>query len=307
MAKQLYPFLQDHALVFIGYGGNDQSILEFVQNCPLPALAPPIYWVSKHEPPAKFSEWLRQRSALRVEHTDFDQLMLLIRNALGIELLDAKRWSQIGETYYESFERLKDEIEKGETTSDVSNALREATSTAQQSLPDERNYFSRARQNEKTNSDEAERIYREGLERFPKSSLLHRGYAIFFRDVRKDIEAASLHYKEALSIDPNKPELLASYAIFLEQNKHDIDTAEIYYKKALDIPPRSGLTLAFYADFLQTYRQQVDEAETYYKLAIDADPTNHYILDSYSRFLQNVRKDTQAAEIYAKRATEALK
>jgi len=43
LCRQLYPFLQDHALVFIGYGGNDQSILKFVRECPVPALAPPIF------------------------------------------------------------------------------------------------------------------------------------------------------------------------------------------------------------------------------------------------------------------------
>jgi hypothetical protein len=91
LAQQLYPFLQDHALIFVGYGGNDESILRFVQSCPVPALAPPIFWISKREPPPPFASWLRQRNALRVDHTDFDQLMHLIRNSVNIELLDRKR------------------------------------------------------------------------------------------------------------------------------------------------------------------------------------------------------------------------
>jgi hypothetical protein len=103
-------FLQDHALIFVGYGGNDESILKFVQNCPVPALAPPIYWVSKLEPPVLFADWLHQRNALRVDHTDFDQLMHLIRNALGIELLERTRWNQIGDAYYDSFQRLGMEL-----------------------------------------------------------------------------------------------------------------------------------------------------------------------------------------------------
>jgi NAD-dependent SIR2 family protein deacetylase len=31
ISDQLYPFLQDHALIFCGYGGNDRSIFEFFQ------------------------------------------------------------------------------------------------------------------------------------------------------------------------------------------------------------------------------------------------------------------------------------
>src|SRR5262245_52451644 len=100
LCRQLYTFLQDHALAFIGYGGNDQSILKFVRECPVPALAPPIFWISKREPPELFAEWLSERGAVRVDHTDFDQLMHLVRGALGIELLDKKRWDRIGAAYY---------------------------------------------------------------------------------------------------------------------------------------------------------------------------------------------------------------
>jgi hypothetical protein len=36
LARHIYPFLQHHALIFVGYGGHDESILHFFENCPPP-------------------------------------------------------------------------------------------------------------------------------------------------------------------------------------------------------------------------------------------------------------------------------
>src|SRR5208283_2594380 len=201
-AHNSYPFLQDHALIFLGYGGNDESILKFVQNCPVPALAPPIFWVSRREAPAPFHEWLCDRDALRVDHTDFDQLMHLIRNSLNIELIDRKRWSQIGDRYYEAFENLRKEIEKLTAGSEDTVALKIASSAAEKTLPDDWNYVRRAEAAEDSNPDGADKIYQEGLQNFPDSRRLNFGYATFLENKRKDMDGAEVHYKRAIEADP---------------------------------------------------------------------------------------------------------
>ena len=95
VSTQLYPALQDSALIFIGYGGNDESILRFFQECPPPALAPQIYWVGKHDPSPAFANWLFERNALRVDHTDFDRLMHHLRGAFRFSHPDQVRWEKI--------------------------------------------------------------------------------------------------------------------------------------------------------------------------------------------------------------------
>jgi tetratricopeptide (TPR) repeat protein len=250
LARQLYPFLQDHALIFAGYGGNDESILKFVQNCPVPALAPPIFWVSKKEPPIPFADWLQQRSALRVDHTDFDQLMHLIRSALGIELLDRKRWNQIGDAYYEAFDRLKGEIEKITGGSEDTKALRAATSEAQKSLPDDWTWYSEARALEKSNPAQAEKFYQEGLAKFPNSRVLNGAFATFLNRFRKKFDAAESHYKKALEIEPDNVNSLGNYATFLRDVRKEMDTAEAYYKRALEANPKNANNLGNYAQFV---------------------------------------------------------
>ena len=305
LCKQLYPFLQDHALIFIGYGGNDESILKFVQNCPVPALAPPIFWVSKREAPAPFQDWLSERDALRVDLTDFDQLMHLIRNALGIELIDRRRWNQIGDTYYESFERLKKEIDKLTGTSDDTNALKLATTSAQRSLPDDWTLFSAAKELEVKSPDEADRIYREGLEKFPNSRALNNNYALFLRNVRQNMDAAEIQYKRALDVDPSNSFSLTSYAAFLQDVRKDFDAAEKHYKRAIEADPNDAYSLVRYAAFLNSVRNDTSAAELYYKRAVEAEPTYAFGLENYARFLERIRQDMDGAETYYKRAIEA--
>jgi Tfp pilus assembly protein PilF len=306
LCRQLYPFLQDHALVFIGYGGNDQSILKFVRECPVPALAPPIFWISKREPPELFAEWLSERGAVRVDHTDFDQLMHLVRGALGIELLDKKRWDRIGAAYYQAFERLREEIEKLTSVSaDDSEALKVATAAAQKSLPDEWALYSHARERETSEPDAAEQTYRDGLVRFPNSVPLNGGYANFLFRIRRERNRAEPYYKKALEIDPKHPTTLANYALFLHRGHEDINTIEPYYKLAIELDPKNATTLGNYAVFLRWLRRDMEGAELYYRRALEIDPGNVNCLSTnYATFLHHVRGEIDAADVAFKRALE---
>lgn len=305
LCKQLYPFLQDHALIFVGYGGNDESILRFVQGCPTPALAPPIYWVSKRDVPARFNEWLLERNALRVDHTDFDQLMHLIRNALSIELIERTRWNQIGDIYYEAFQRLKEEIDKLTVVSEDTQALRKATSTAQETLSDDWYFVSKADPNEKSNPDEANRIYQEGLEKFPNSRVLNLRYALFLETILKELDGAEKHYKRAIEADPNHSQTLAFYADFLDRFRRDPAQAETYYQRAIAADPNFSYALNRYAIFLEERRKDPDVAETYFRRAIEAAPSDAFALTRYAMFSQRIREDMDAAETLYKRAIKA--
>jgi Tfp pilus assembly protein PilF len=304
LAKQLYPFLQDHALVFVGYGGNDESILKFVQECPIPALAPPIYWISKREPPAPFARWLLERNALRVDHTDFDQLMHLIRGALSIELLDRSRWTQIGYAYYEAFEKLKDEIDTVSASVEDTEALKAATSETAKSLPDDWSYYSHARQLERSDKAQAEKIFQDGLGRFPDSAILISGYANFLSDFKNDYEGAERYYRKVLEIDPKRASSLGNYALLL-YHRLDMDGAEALYKRAIEANPKHANNLCNYAVFLKEVRDDVEGAEALYKLAIEADPKHANSLSNYALFVTSARNDFDTAESLYKRAIEA--
>jgi tetratricopeptide (TPR) repeat protein len=304
LAKQLYPFLQDHALVFVGYGGNDESILKFVQECPIPALAPPIYWVSKSEPPSRISKWLHQRNALRVNHTDFDQLMHLIRGALNIELLDRSRWTQIGDTYYEAFEKLRDQIDNVKASAEDTEALQAATSEAAKSLPDDWSYFQHAREQSKVNRVAEEQIYREGLEKFPDSFVLNANFAVYLDRTKKHDEAQAC-YEKALQIDSLRHITLTNYAIFQDKVRGDMAAAEALHKRAIAAGPKNVYCLTRYALFHQTRSKDGDAAEVLFKRALEIDGKDGDALVLYAKFLEEFRHSDDTAELMYRRALES--
>ncbi|WP_339030205.1 SIR2 family protein [Bradyrhizobium symbiodeficiens] len=301
LAKQLYPFLQDHALIFVGYGGNDESILKFVRDCPLPALAPPIYWVSKQEPPSPFAEWLHARNARRVDHTDFDQLMHLIRGALNIELLDRNRWTQIGDTYYEAFEKLREEVDNVKASTADTLALQAASSEIAKSLPDDWSYYEKTR--EKVSRTDRKEMFVEGLKNFPDSFILNANFAILLKEMGLYDEAEH-HYKKAISINSNRPTTLTNYARFLRDARNDLDGAEELYKKATSGSPANPYSLRSYATFLADERGKLTEAELLFKRAIELDGANIGVLTSYGDFLADHRDDVDAAEQLFLKAVE---
>jgi Tfp pilus assembly protein PilF len=300
--KQLYPFLQDHALIFVGYGGNDGSILKFVQECPIPALAPPIYWVSRREPPLPFAKWLHQRNALRADHTDFDQLMHLIRGALNIELLDRTRWTQIGDTYYEAFERLREQIDTTQASAEDTVALQAATSEAVKSLPDDWSYFQHAR-SQMPDKNQAEITYREGLEKFPESPVLNGNFAVLLEDLGKFDEAEGC-YKKAIQIDPTRQITITNYAIFLEQVRKNLDGAEELHKRAIEAASQPSYSLSRYAVFLNGARNDPDSAEVMFKRSIEAEDKRSSTFVAFAQFKSDQRNDLDAAEALYRRAIE---
>jgi tetratricopeptide (TPR) repeat protein len=304
LARQLYPFLQDHALIFVGYGGNDDSILRFVQNCPVPALAPPVFWVSKREPPAPFAGWLRQRNALRVDHTDFDQLMHLIRNALGINLLERNRWNTIGEAYYEAFERLTKEIEKSATESDDSKALEAATSEASKSLPADWIYLMAAQRERTANNKEmAVKSLRIGLGEFPNSVILNHAMGTLLREQGKYVDAET-YYKKVIETEPSNEIALAGYALLLRATGKDPDVIESYFKRALEVGSDNVVVVGNYANFLRDIRKDMVSAEKYYKLAIEISPNNANTLGNYAQLLLGLGRTEEGLDVLER--TESL-
>jgi protein O-mannosyl-transferase len=304
VSKQLYLFLQDHALVFVGYGGNDASILDLFKNCPLPPLSHPIYWVSKREPPLPFGNWLWERGALRVDHADFDQLMHLIRGALDIKLLEKKRWDRIGSEYVQEFSRLTREIEVSTARSDDASALRSATDTAQKSLKDDWSFYFAAQRTEKSDPDLADSTYKKGLVQFPSSALLHGMYGAFLETMRGDMAAAETHYKRALDADPNMATNLGNYANFLNVVRKDLNAAEAYYRRSIAVDPSNPGALGNYAVFLSDVRKDMVAAETYYKRALDADPADADNLGNYAQVLLALGRQTEGLAMLD-RATSA--
>lgn len=94
------------ALVFIGYGGRDESVADLLSGLPRGAPAGGIYWVNDEEPGEPIRTWLEERNTLWTPYSDFEGLMYLIRRefALGHPRID--RFDQILRHYDSQYRDL---------------------------------------------------------------------------------------------------------------------------------------------------------------------------------------------------------
>jgi protein O-mannosyl-transferase len=302
--QQLLPFLQDNALIVVGYGGNDQSILDFMKNAPARVIASPIYWVSSQSPPQPFLSWLAERRALRVNLSNFDQLMHLLRGALALDLLKDDRWERIRVNYFRGYARVTKEFESLLEATDDAKALKEASKVATGSLPDAWADFVHANNLEGADPDAAEKIYKEGLEASPNNALLNGMYGLFLDEIRGDADKAEHFYKRAADIDPKDSTYLINYAVFLANVRHKPDAAAEFYERAVDCDPTDPECLGNYAMFLEGIGN-FNLADIYYKRAIEAAPSDTTYLTNYAIFLSDTVNKPEAAEVYYLRAIDA--
>ncbi len=303
--SQVRPVLNDRGLIFIGYGGSDQSIARMLQNLPPEALPLGVYWVSGEEPKCQLGDWLERRNAIWVEKGDFDEFMLLVRDAFDLPHPERKRFEDVFERYTNTYKDLSARVTALPDAAPDASALKEALKRTDQSF---RSWFAvslEATRFEMNDPDQAEAIYRRGLEQFPTSAPLLGNFALFLEKFRKDYDGAEEHYRRALAADPEHANLLGNYANFLKKIRKDYDGAEEHYRRALAADPEHANHLGNYANFLQDIRKDYDGAEEHYRRALAADPEQANHLGNYASFLRNIRKNYDGAEEHYRRALAA--
>jgi hypothetical protein len=124
--KQIRAVLYDRGLIFIGYGGNDQSIAKLLDDMPNEALPLGVYWIGGTEPQGLIRSWLESRRAIWVEQGDFDQLMFLIKNEFELPDPDPKRIQAVFENYHQTYKTLSRKIASLPDSAPDARALKEA-------------------------------------------------------------------------------------------------------------------------------------------------------------------------------------
>ena len=304
LASSLYQILQDSAIVFVGYGGNDKSICKFLDEFSQRRLSQPVFWIGTSNPCDEMNTWLSQQSAaLRVELDDFDRLMHILRGELQIGLVTQDSWLKTHTAYMESFEKFEAENSSG-TDADTKAAMVRGSEVAKSSLDSEWAYIIEANKLKKTDAEKADQLFRKGVEQFPAAAPLLGNYAVFLKNTGEDMDRAEEFYKRALDAEPEHANTLGSYANFLCGVREDMDRAEEVYKRALDAEPENAINLGNYADFLCGVRGNLERAEEFYKRALDVDPEHANTLGNYALFLYDDREDFDRAEEFYKRALD---
>lgn len=278
--------LTQRGIIFVGYGGNDESIASFFESYLAGKETRGLFWVNEAIPEGRFGDWLCARpDAIWVPHLRFDELMVLVRDAFELAHPNADRFKQLMTQYHETFDVLTKEVDSRSDevdTKPTSDSLRSAVEQARKDFDSWWAVELEARRFKSDDPARADQVYREGIERFPNSPELQGNYALFLKRQGR-LEEAEHHYKRALSADPEHANNLGNYAVFLDERGR-LKEAEHHYKLALAADPEHANNLGSYAVFLDE-RGRLNEAEQHYKLALAADPEHAGNLGNYATFL----------------------
>lgn len=291
--------LTETGLIFAGYGGNDQSILDILKDIPDSGLPWGIYWVNDHPPTGELGEWLDSRGAIWVNHLDFDEWMLIVHNEFVLPQPNMNRFKKINTTYFETFKTLTEEINSRPETDDK-HILQEAAAKAAKEFDSWVAVELEARKYKESEPDKANEIYQKELENFPNSAPLLGAYSHFLHFIRKEFVHVEEYYLRALQIDPEHAQSLGNYAVFLEDISKDYDKAEKHYQRVLELAPDDADFLGNYAAFLYKIRKDFDKGEDYFQHALQADPEHTDNLGNYAGFKLSQGDQQKGIEILNK-------
>jgi len=132
--KQVKLLLNDRGLVFLGYGGNDIGIKKMLESLPDDALPLGVFWVSGSEPKGEIRDWLDLREAVWVEMGDFDEFMLLVKDAFSIQHPNPQRFEHVFDQYMDTYRTLSSQVDSLPDTAPDASALKLAVERSDQTF-----------------------------------------------------------------------------------------------------------------------------------------------------------------------------
>ncbi|MFV1885495.1 MAG: SIR2 family protein [Balneola sp.] len=301
--EALKPILKNYNLLAIGYGGNDGSLMDYLNELK-GTDRKPIYWCKrKNDPINKRVNKLLTEHDYIVEIEDFDELMYALHDSLEyktFENIDTPSNHIFVQHATKRTEKLNEKLTK--ILQKINNKdLSKEKADNYESLFKGANDFIFKTQIE-TDPTKKEQLFVDGIKKYPTNQELLVNYAIFLADIREDFDKAEELYVKALEIDSTQANILNNYAVFLTDVRKNFDKAEEFYTKALEIDSTKAHILGNYANFLADVRKKYDKAEELYIQALDADPENESNFGNYAIFLTDIRKNFDKAEEHYQKA-----
>ncbi len=104
--NRLRALATECTLVFVGYGGRDDCILDLFEEMPQGAPSGGVYWVNDKAPGKSMSQWLEDRRAVWAQNESFDDLMYLLRREFQLGHPRIDRFDQILQKYDAEYRAL---------------------------------------------------------------------------------------------------------------------------------------------------------------------------------------------------------
>lgn len=323
-ASPLREIFRDHIPIFIGYDGNDGSLMDFMAerlfedpkaSAGRSLLRSGLYWCYRAGEGRDWPERVAENPRLKkltdahqvrfVPIDDFDLWLMELGISIGVgdpeQILRGNTKRRI--------KLLAEQIGKarGEQAQPGPNPAVEASRAETRGEIGKQSeqwaLVFRARQ--ENDQAVADSFYRKAVELAPNDAGILGNYAIFLKNVRKDYERAEQFYERAVKADSNNAINLGNYANFLTNVRKDHARGEEFYERAVKADPNHAAYLGNYANFLTNVRRDRARAEEFYERAVKADPNNAANLGNYANFLRDVSKENARAEELYERAIKA--
>ncbi len=230
LERGLQDIFESYIPIVIGYGGNDGGFMDVLKRVLYKHKG--IYWcfTGKEHPKGKIEELVIDKQGCFIPITDFDELMVLLSEKIGIGLLH-ERIKQIADErvkrYVEQMQEIYYKINEGSDL--LPDALDKILKLGNLEEPNWLTYGLWAII--ETDPEKIESVYKEGLEKCPDSPELMNNYANFLQKTKKDYVQAEKYYQKALAIDPDNASINNNYALFLLLQRH-FERAKNFINKA---------------------------------------------------------------------------
>ncbi len=279
----LKQILETSHVVVVGYGGNDGSLMDFLQ---VLDNRNGIYWCKRaqdcEELSIKVKELLTKDGDRVVSIPDFDGLMIELADIFDQTDLIKKDKVEDSKIVCEANRRAQDFQQQIDDYAESKKLLGGISTSLKGLVSDWYEYQFKV--DAASSIEEKDKIYQEGI-LITKHASLIGNYALFLHDIKKDLEAAEKYYLQALALAPDNGNVLGNYAMFLHQVKKDHDAAEESYLQALALAPDDANDHGNYATFLHQVKKDHDAAEEHYLQALALAPDNANVHVNYAGFL----------------------
>jgi len=287
----LRNLFRNHSPFFIGYGGNDATLMGLLESLEPRDIRPGLIWCHyEEEASERIRELVAELDGTLVRVPDFDLLMIMLGHKIGITTLDSeigKRAGQRTRSYQDRMIQL-----------DLSGhpfAASAVAATMERSAKWWKEY--RKTQTE-TDPKKRKVAFESAIKSCPKSAVLLGLYANFMRDTFGDFKAAAKMYHEALLLDRFDATITGDSALLADMRGQNYE-AERLYKEALKLDPNNATITNNFANFLWYVRELPLSADSRYRRAAKLDPTSAEIAVDFATFLWNfVGSFSQAAVAY---------
>ena len=248
--KALPELFRDYTPIVIGYGGNDGSLMAFLNSLEPKSLAGGVFWCYLQDgtrPSVEVNQFVAAQDGCLVPVPGFDETMMLLGDRLGYDVPDkflVKRAADRAKRIVDQVETLRKRLIPTTARDDtqptpqevtglspatgtvtataasdegtVNTELAKAILNTMQRVDGERRWWQWDNL-AKSEPDPAKRdqIYQDALQPLPRSAPLLGNYALFLKNIRKDYDKAEEYYKKALEAEPGHANNLGNYASLL--------------------------------------------------------------------------------------------